>query len=435
MEKTKKYNIEQLFGVRCSLNFDENSYESWLSESNKQDGSETKKEYIKKFGCYSVEYLEPVTKNILDTDELTYMEVLLFFGYKMGIEIIKTCMDGETHVFETADYPDDGLVNVENPDELIVAARKYMPRIDNASGVSRGFILTDGTPVDAGRDHVTCMRIPGVKSREHFVLLGNIRFYSTGIEIGRYPTKEQIETLKSYCDSHHNVKIFLDLLSRNYTRSYKVYHDIDFETLMDDLYDYYLKGYTFRRDPYYDKKIESEERKTRSTEREFLRTEGREDIVIEQEYHFIYESGETEVGYGVYLASSKSDDTKKNEFEPKKRVNVPSGTFLNYHGITTREVRKIAEKFNEYYLSTEVGKSREDDYKVNEGAMLTSAKDGQSVYRAISNALGDTKRAGDWLKTIGYVGLKIKCSTYPYSLYTEYLVFDGTLVEESNKEF
>lgn len=62
--------------------------------------------------------------------------------------MINDCMDGREHSFETLEYVEDTPVDLSNPNEVNAAAKKYMRTDDKPAG--RGFILTDGTVVDAG---------------------------------------------------------------------------------------------------------------------------------------------------------------------------------------------------------------------------------------------------------------------------------------------
>lgn len=64
--------------------------------------------------------------------------------------MINDCMDGKEHSFEKLEYIEDTPVDLTNPSEVNAAAKKYMRTVDSPSGQFRGFILTDGTVIDAG---------------------------------------------------------------------------------------------------------------------------------------------------------------------------------------------------------------------------------------------------------------------------------------------
>ena len=240
--KEAKYGPEDIGGVNCTLNFDEDEYEEWLQEYNLSDCPEVKTQFIKDYCSYSVEYLEAETFHVFDYEDLSYDEVLENFGNSMGMAIINDCMDGREHSFECLEYVEDVEVDLSNPNEVNAAAKKYMRSVDSPTGQFRGFILTDGTVLDAGWDHIACTRIPGIKTREQFVELGNIRFSNTGLEFAVYPTGPQIRMLRMYCEYHQNDTIYVDLINPKIGRGDFTYHGLDYEDLSNDLYNYFSRG-------------------------------------------------------------------------------------------------------------------------------------------------------------------------------------------------
>ena len=149
VDEAKNYNMNEIGGVNCQLNFDEDEYEEWLNDNELQNIPEVKNQFIKDYCTYSIEYLTPETFHGFDYDDLSYDEIINKFGQNMGMAMINDCMDGREHSFETLEYVEDTPVDLSNPNEVNAAAKKYMRTVDNPGGV-RGFILTDGTVVDAG---------------------------------------------------------------------------------------------------------------------------------------------------------------------------------------------------------------------------------------------------------------------------------------------
>ena len=253
LHESKCYDISDIGGVNCTLNFDDDDYQEWLAEYDLQDSPEVKTQFIKDYCTYDIEYLTPETFHCFDYDNLTYDEILNIFGDNMGMAMIEDCMDGREHSFETLEYIQDEDVDLNNPVALNAAAKKYMRSVGEPTGQFRGFILSDGTVLDAGWDHIACTRIPGVKSREHFVQLGNIRFSYTGLEMAKFPTPEQLGMLRIYCEYHQNDTIYLDLIDPNIGRGdFRYDYGVEYEDLYDDIYNYFAHGIKNHRNSIYE---------------------------------------------------------------------------------------------------------------------------------------------------------------------------------------
>ena len=208
LNESKGYDMGEIGAVNCTLDFDEDEYQEWLQDNGAQDTPENKIQYIKDYCTYYVEYQDSETFHTFDHEDLSYDEILETFGEKMGNSIINDCMDGKEHSFETREYVDNSEVNLNNPVELNAAAKQVMSVVDNPCGKFRGWILSDGTTLSAGWDHNACFKIDPnrIKYREDFTKLGNIRFSDVSLEFGKYPTHEQMEMVRMYCEYHQHVR-------------------------------------------------------------------------------------------------------------------------------------------------------------------------------------------------------------------------------------
>ena len=229
-------------GINCALNFDDDLYEEYLQDNDLQDTPEVKKEYAKNECDWDIEYLDGETWHACENKTLNYSEMEDDFGERLASEILNDCMDESEHSYEFDLYRDDD-VDIQNPKSLNAAAKKVMATVDSPCGKFRGWILTDGTVLNAGWDHNACFRIsPEIKYREDFTKLGNVRFSDVSLEFGKYPTTEQLQMVREFCDYHSGDDIYVDFLGGKNGRADKKYHGLDYSELKDDLYNYYAYG-------------------------------------------------------------------------------------------------------------------------------------------------------------------------------------------------
>ena len=425
--ESKNYDMSEIGAVNCQLDFDEDEYIEWLNDNELQDIPEVKTQFIKDYCTYSIEYLTAETFHSFDYDDLTYDEVIDTFGENMGMAMINDCMDGKEHSFETLEYAEDTPVDLTNPKEVNAAAKKYMRSVDHPAGQFRGFILTDGTVVDAGWDHIACTRIPGVKSREHFVQLGNIRFSNTGLEFAKYPTHEQLRMLRIYCEYHQSDTIYVDIVNEKNGRGDFTYNGIDFQELVNDLYNYFTHGIKNHRNDLHESLDELD--LYHGTHANFDKFD---------EKFYLTGVGEMAYGWGVYL--SNSINTAK-EYSPGGQimtVQVPEGKYLDSRRISKAEASKLAHAFYKSYLSGKGGelyKGSEKEFWDYECSCIENVPDGSYLYGTISTFLGSDKEASEWLHSMGYVGLRFPGHNQSTGeRFMNYVIFDANDVKIIKKE-
>jgi len=424
-----KYSPEDIGGVNCTLDFDEDAYVEWLDEYGLQDSPEVKTQFIKDYCTYNIEYLEAETFHCFDYEDLSYDEILDTFGNKMGMAMINDCMDGREHSFETLEYVEDEEVDLTNPEALNAAAKKYMRRVDNPTGQLRGFILTDGTVLDAGWDHIACTRIPGIESREQFVQLGNIRFSDTGLEFGKYPTGPQIDMLRMYCEYHQNDVIYVDVIDNKIGRGDFKYNGLDFDDLSSDLYNYFARGVKRNKDYLYEENgLIDELDLYHGTNADFEHF---------SEDFYLTGIGEMAYGWGVYLTNSINTAKEYSPGGQIMTVTVPDGKYLDSRRIGKAEAMKLARAFYKFYLSgkgADIYKGSEQEFWDYECSYIATVPDGSYLYGTVSTFLGSDKEASEWLHSMGYVGLRFPGhNTNTGEKFMNYVIFDANDVQIINK--
>ena len=425
--ESKNYDMSEIGAVNCQLDFDEDEYIEWLNDNELQDIPEVKTQFIKDYCTYSIEYLTAETFHSFDYDDLTYDEVIDTFGENMGMAMINDCMDGKEHSFETLEYVEDTPVDLTNPKEVNAAAKKYMRSVDHPAGQFRGFILTDGTVVDAGWDHIACTRIPGVKSREHFVQLGNIRFSNTGLEFAKYPTHEQLRMLRIYCEYHQNDTIYVDIVNEKIGRGDFTYNGIDFQELVNDLYNYFTHGIKNHRNDLHESLDELD--LYHGTNADFDKFD---------EKFYLSGIGEMAYGWGVYLTNSINTAKEYGPGGQIMTVEVPDGKYLDSRKISKAEASKLARAFYKFYLSgkgKELYKGSEKEFWEYECSCLEKVPDGSYLYGTVSTFLGTDKEASEWLHSMGYVGLRFPGhNQVTGEKFMNYVIFDANDVKIIKKE-
>lgn len=237
-----RYDISEIGAVNLTLNFDDDFYQDWLSETSQQDSPMARIEYAKTDCDFDVEYLDSETFHSMgEYDTMTYNEIEENFGEKLANDALSQCLaDGREHSFEIQAYQDDE-VNVTNPQELNAAAVKYL-RHGGYFKNCRGFILTNGVVVYTDSEHNQCSKIPGVSGTFHFIELGNIRVLDHGIDIAQNPTREQYRVIEEFLESYLGETVYLDLMNKRIGNASKQYDDCDAESVVRDIYNYFEHG-------------------------------------------------------------------------------------------------------------------------------------------------------------------------------------------------
>lgn len=427
LKEVKGYDMSDIGGVNCTLDFDEDAYAEWLEDNQLQDIPEVKTVFIKDYCSYDVEYLEAETFHVFDYDIMSYDEVLETFGDRMGMAIINDCMDGREHSFETLEYVEDTPVDLSNPDEVAAAAVKYMRKVDYPTGQFRGFILTNGVVVDAGWDHISCMRVPGVKSREHFVQLGNIRFSNVSLEFAKYPTGPQQRMLQMFCEYHQRDTIYVDLINEEIGRGGFTYQGLEYEDLMSDIYNYFRHGIRRHESSLYESIDELD-----------LYHGTHADFDQFKEEFYLSGVGEMAYGWGVYLTNSINTAKEYSPGGQIMTVEVPDGKYLNSERIGKVEASNLARAFYRFYLNgkgAEIYKGSEKEFWDYECKYLETVPDGSYMYGTVSTFLGSDKEASEWFHSMGYAGLKFPGhNTNTGEKFMNYVIFDANDVKIINKQ-
>lgn len=217
-----RFNISEIGEILCTLNFDEDWYEDYLSENNLQNTPEVKNDFIRSQCDYMVEYCDSETFHSMGVyDRLTIDEIEEEFGEALARDVFNKCMDGNEHSFEILAYQND-TIDVNNPNEVNAMAERVL-RHGRYFKNCRGFILTNGVVVYTEAEHNNCTRISGVKGTFHFIELGNIRVLDHSIDIGKKPTAQQYRVLQEILDSYYGDVLYLDIFDKsagNFNRQY-----------------------------------------------------------------------------------------------------------------------------------------------------------------------------------------------------------------------
>lgn len=236
-----QYDISEIGAINVSLNFDEDWYNEWCNERKVADSPAMREEYAEEECDFDVEYFDSETFHHMGYDNMSYGEIVENFGEKLANDALSQCLaDGKEHDFEIQAYQDDEI-DVTNPQELNVAAVKYL-RHGGYFKNCRGFILTNGVVVYTDSEHNQCSKIPGVSGTFHFIELGNIRVLDHGIDIAQNPTKEQYRVIEEFLESYLGETVYLDLMNKRIGNASKQYNDCDAESVMRDIYNYFERG-------------------------------------------------------------------------------------------------------------------------------------------------------------------------------------------------
>lgn len=416
-------------GIRCYSDFDEDEYIEWLQDNNKQDTPESKNEYLKDYVVFTVEYLDADTMHGMgEYDGMSYDEIFDNFGDKMGSDIVNTCIDGRDHEFDLYDYEDTDEFDLSNTQELNKRAKSVMTVVDSPCGKFRGWVLTDGTVLDAGWDHNACFKISPnqIRYREDFTLLGNVRFSDVSLEFGKFPTQPQLVAVREFCEYHQHDSIFVDFLGGKNGRKSKQYSNgLDYDELYDDLYWYYAYGNI--RDNLYESIDELD-----------LYHGTHADFDQFKEEFYLSGVGEMAYGWGVYLTNSINTAKEYSPGGQIMTVEVPDGKYLNSERIGKAEASKLARAFYRFYLNgkgAEIYRGSEQEFWDYECKYLETVPDGSYMYGTVSTFLGSDKEASEWFHSMGYAGLKFPGhNANTGEKFMNYVIFDAKDVKIINKQ-
>lgn len=427
--------IDGAGGVCCECDFDEDDYLDWLENDcgGIQDTPELRIEYVKDYCTFTIQYLDINTMHPLGGYEtMSYDNIFEEFGEKLGTDIVNDCLDGKKHEYEFYEYQNNDEFDLSDRKELNNRAKNVMEVVDSPCGLHRGWILSDGTVLNAGWDHNACFKISPtqIKYREDFSLLGNVRYSNVSLEFGKYPTHEQLFQVREFCEYHSNDTIQVDFLGGKNGRVSKKYYGLDYNELSEDLYSYYTNGVINNRYQEYGI-YESVEEKT-------LYHGSCADFDQFDEKYVLTGVGHMDFGYGFYLTTSKEAAHEYALGGKLYTVEVPDGKYLNSEQISRNEALTIARKFFQYYLSTEYGKEaylgQENEFWEYECKYVAEATDGNSLYGSISSILGSDKDTSEYLRSLGYVGLEIETTNGTTGeSFKNYLIFNQKDIKITGK--
>ena len=123
--------------------------------------------------------------------------------------------------------------------------------------------------------------------------------------------------------------------------------------------------------------------------------------------------GMQEYGYGFYLSDEYKTAEQYSRGGIVMEVSVPDGPWLTYDNISMNEKMEIADRFFKYY--TEENEFGKEAYETDETRhmfwehecrYILDCDDGGRVYGTIASILGDDKETSEFLRHLGYIGIK-----------------------------
>lgn len=147
--------------------------------------------------------------------------------------------------------------------------------------------------------------------------------------------------------------------------------------------------------------------------------------------------GQQEYGYGFYLTDYYPCAEEYSRNGVVINVSVPAGKYLSYKGISRRDAMDIARKFYKYY--TEVDDYGREAYPDAESRRefwdgeckyLADCDDGGDIYGTLASLIGSDKETSEFLRSIGYIGIKYPASDGSTGKkFTNYVIFDAKDIE------
>lgn len=417
MNEVSSYDPSEIGEIACTLDFDEDWYEEYLQDNELTDSPQTKEEYIRNECTYDVELFDAETYHQCGYEQMTIDQIEENFGAAIAADVFKECMDGKEHRYEPLAY-DNEVVDLSNPVALSDAAMKRLQH-GQYSKNCRGFILPNGVVVYTGAEHNMCSQIPGVNGTYHFIELGCIRVLHHSVDLAVRPTPEQWNTLWKVFNAYYGETIYLDLMNKKIGTASKTYSNLDPQDAVDDIRNYFNNGVKPRADFYGLYEGVDEKILMHGTHADFDQFD---------ETYLLSGIGEMAWGYGFYLTDSLESASEYARGGQIMKVDVPDGKYLDSEYIRPNEAMKIARQFYDYYLKTEYGSSAykgcEDSFWEYECKSIATCPDGSYVYGTVANFLGDDKSASEWLRSIGYVGIKIHAENHVTGeRFLNYLIF------------
>ena len=371
-------------------------------------------------GDYDVELFDAETYHKCGYEIMTIDEIEENFGRQIASEVETECADGKEHRYELAMY-DNETIDLTDKQALSTAAMQRL-RYGEYTRNCRGFILPNGVIVYTDAEHNMCTRIPGIKNTFHFIQLGCIRVLDHSIDLACQPTPKQWAVLEEIFDSYYGQRLDVDLMNKQIGNASKTYYNLEPDEIINDIRNYFSTG-----------KIR------RSVYESTLYHGSRADF---NEFNLAYALtgwGEMAYGYGVYLSDYKDAAEEYSKGGILYTVEVPKGKYIDSDYINPKEAMSIALKFKDYYLSTEYGssayKGHENEFWESECKYVGTTDCGLNVYGSISSILGSDREASQFLRNIGYLGIKCHVKNRDTGFkFINYVIFDPKDIKIIKKE-
>lgn len=420
-----RYDMSQVGEIECSLDFDYDAYEEYLTDNGLTDNTESKMNFIRDYDVeYDVELKDSETYHTFDYERMTINDIEEEFGSAIANDVLQDCMDGKSHRYEPLAY-DNEAVDVNDPSALSDAA---MQRLSNGEYTKdcRGFILPNGVVVYTDSEHNMCTRIPGITSTYHFIELGCIRLLDHSVDLAKAPTSNQIKTLEQVFDAYYRDTLYLDLMNKEIGLASKKYRDLHPEEVFRDIDNYFRYG------------IKPKESIYESIDELDLYHGTHADFDQFKEEFYLSGVGEMAYGWGVYLTNSINTAKEYSPGGQVMTVEVPDGKYLNSEHIGKTEASKLARAFYRFYLNgkgAEIYKGSEQEFWDYECRYLETVPDGSYMYGTVSTFLGSDKEASEWFHSMGYAGLKFPGhNANTGEKFMNYLIFDTNDVKIIKKQ-
>ena len=148
--------------------------------------------------------------------------------------------------------------------------------------------------------------------------------------------------------------------------------------------------------------------------------------------------GQQAHGYGIYLTNDYETAKEYSIGGKIYTVEVPDSGYLNDRSITMSEKQKIANKLFRYF--TEEDEERKLSYPDNDTKQclwdyeiksILNCNTGEDVYGTISSLMGDDKETSEFLRKLGYIGLKVTDERFKT---TTYIIFNANDIKIIKKE-
>ena len=150
--------------------------------------------------------------------------------------------------------------------------------------------------------------------------------------------------------------------------------------------------------------------------------------------------GQQAYGYGFYLTDSFNTAKEYAVGGKVYTVEVPDKGYLTNRSVSMRDKQKIAYALFKYY--TEENEDTRDSYPDEqtkrdfweyEVKCILNSVDGSYVYGTVNSILGDDRETAEFLRRLGYIGLKIY-QTELSDAGTTYVIFNQKDMKIIKKE-